>query len=254
MKDLETEFSLLTPNLVSEEAKVRVWFTLKNQQYKRPAQQIPGLNLGYNTSEKKEEVAENRLLLSDSLNLDSDWIAYADQVHGTRVRSVTGGGTYPETDGLITRVPGLTLAIQVADCAAVLLWDPQNRVIGALHAGWRGASGEIVTLGVEKMIAEGADLGNIKAYVSPCISKKNFEVGHEVAEQFRDEFVDYNSFSKPHVDLKDVLKNQLISNKINAANIEINDKCTVADEDQFYSFRREGKKSGRMLALIQIQE
>lgn len=254
MKNLETKFSLLTPDLISEDDKVQAWFTLKNQNYKRPGQQITGLNLGFNTSENKEQVAENRLSLLSSLDLDSDWIAYADQVHGTRIRFVSGGGTYPGTDGLITRVPELVLAIQVADCAAVLLWDSQNSVIGALHAGWRGAAGEIVSLGVEKMIAEGAESANIKAYVSPCISKKNFEVGHEVAKQFPDEFVDYDSFSKPHVDLKGVIKNQLITKNISEANIEINQNCTVADAYLFYSFRREGKKSGRMLALIQIKE
>ena len=252
MKKLITELSLIEPELVKSDEGVRAWFTLKNKQYGLAKNKIQGLNLAFNTSEQKEIIAQNRLALLDHLKVDPDWVAYADQVHSNRIQVVTQGGTYPSTDGLITQIPGLTLSIQVADCAAVLLWDSANKVIGALHAGWRGAVGDIVPKGIEMMIGQGANPQKIKAFVSPCLSLKNFEVGQEVAEQFPARFVDYESFRKPHVDLKNYLRHQMEASDILTSNIEIHDDCTIEQEDDFYSYRREGKKSGRMMGLIQI--
>ena len=254
MKNLRTDFSVIVPHILREDQDIQAWFTLKNEEYYRPSQAIAGLNLGFNTPEKKEQVAKNRLALLNSLNIDSDWVAYADQVHSNRVQFVTDGGTYPSTDGLVTRVPGLTLGIQVADCAAVLLWDEENHVIAALHAGWRGALGDIVHSGVQKMKEQGAESSKIKSFISPCISLQNFEVGMEVAEQFPSQFVNYNDFDKPHVDLKNFLKYQLLNEDIPDDQIEIHEDCTISGADKFYSYRREGDKSGRMLALIQISE
>ena len=254
MKNLKTDFSVLIPQILQGENDMRAWFSLKNQQFQPPDQAIAGLNLGFNTSEKKEQVAQNRLALLNSLNIDPDWVAYADQVHSNRVQFITEGGTYPSTDGLVTKVPGLTLAIQVADCAAVLLWDKENNVIAALHAGWRGAVGNIIPRGVQKMKAHGADPSKIKAFVSPCISAKNFEVGMEVAEQFPSQFVNDIDFEKPHVDLKNFIKHQLTNDGIPDNQIEIREECTISEAGKFYSYRREGNQSGRMLALIQIAE
>jgi YfiH family protein len=253
MKNLKTDFSVITPQIVQEDKTVRAFFTLKNPEFQRPGQSIAGLNLGFNTQETKEQVAQNRLVLLNSLDIDANWTAYADQVHSNRVQFITQGGTYPSTDGLVTKVPGLTLAIQVADCAAVLLWDPQNNVIGALHVGWRGAIGDIVPAGITKMKEHGAKPSAMKAFVSPCISQKNFEVGMEVAEQFPDEFVNYTDYEKPHVDLKEFVLKQLTGEGLSPNHVEVRKECTIEGADSFYSYRREGKKSGRMLALIQMK-
>ncbi|WP_445665976.1 peptidoglycan editing factor PgeF [Fodinibius sp. AD559] len=254
MKSLKTDFSVIVPQILRKNKGIRAWFTLKNQEFQRPGQAIAGLNVGFNTPEKKEQVARNRLALLNSLSIDPDRVAYADQVHSNRVQFVTDGGTYPSTDGLVTKVPGLTLAIQVADCAAILLWDAKNNVIAALHAGWRGAVGDIILRGVQKMKEQGAEASKIKSFVSPCISPKNFEVGIEVAEQFPDQFVNYADFEKPHVDLKSFIKHQLLDEGIPNNQIEIREECTISEAEKFYSHRREGNKSGRMLALIQITE
>jgi YfiH family protein len=120
------------------------FFTLKNASSFSGNQQIEGMNLGFNTHEAPETVAENRQTLIEAYNIDDDWIAFADQVHGNRIEVVTDGGTFTHTDGLITQVPGLALAIQTADCAAVLMADVQSQTIAAVHAGWRGAAGDIV--------------------------------------------------------------------------------------------------------------
>lgn len=254
MKDLQTKFSLIEPELLKNEEGIRAWFTLKNREYGRSDHSIAGLNLGFNTPENKELVAQNRLALLSSLPLDPDWVAYADQVHSNRVQVVTEGGIYPSTDGLITRVPGLALGIQVADCAAVLLWDTTQNVIGALHAGWRGAAGDIIPKGIEKMVEQGSDPQQIKAFVSPCISLANFEVGQEVADQFPEEFVDFEHYAKPHLDLKAFIKHQMTEAGVPESQIEIRPECTIEDKEDFYSYRREGEQSGRMLALIKIAE
>lgn len=254
MRNLQTEISLIKPKLLEGEEKIKAWFTLKNKGYGDESSIIRGLNLGFNTPENRDLIAQNRLNLLSSIQVDPEWIAYADQVHSNRIQLVSEGGTYPSTDGLITRIPGLTLGIQVADCAAVLLWDSVNKVIAALHAGWRGAAGNIVSKGIDRMIEQGSNPKKINAFVSPCISQKNFEVGQEVVEQFSDEFVDYENYEKPHIDLKRFIRQQMLQKEIPESQIEIRDECTVDDVDDFYSYRREGNKSGRMLALIQIAE
>lgn len=252
MKKLKTDISFIQPKLIESDERIRAWFTLKNEQFNLGKNKIPGLNLAFNTSEGNEIVAQNRLALLESLNLDPEWVAYADQVHSNRIQVVTQGGTYPSTDGLITQIPGLTLTIQVADCAAVLLWDSANKIIGAFHAGWRGAVGDIVPKGIEMMIEQGADPQKTKAFVSPCLSLKNFEVGREVADQFPGQFVDYETYAKPHVNLKNFLRYQMKESGIPESNIEIHEECTIEHPEYFYSYRREGNQSGRMMGLIQI--
>jgi copper oxidase (laccase) domain-containing protein len=109
-----------------------------------------------------------------------------------------------------------------------------------------------VPKGIEMMIEQGAKPENLHAFVSPCLSLKNFEIGQEVAEQFPDEQVDYESFAKPHLNLKGFIKQQLLEHKIPEESIEIHSACTVDDAENYYSYRREGNQSGRMMALIRI--
>lgn len=176
-------------------------------------------------------------------------VALANQVHGTQVQTVTQGGTYPETDGFVTRVPGLYLCIRVADCAALLLWDPEAGVAAAAHAGWRGAAGGIVDETLNAMEREGAAASRIRTFVSPCISAGRYEVGEEVAGQFPDEFVYRKDYAKPHVDLRAFLRRQLADAGVRTGRIEIHPGCTWNDPE-YHSYRRDGESAGRMAALI----
>lgn len=249
-----TDFAYITPEALAEKKSVEAWFSLKNRHYASPESRIRGLNLGFNTPDSEIAVSRNRSELLSELNIDPEWVAYADQVHSNRIQLVSEGGNYAAADGLVTTLPGLTLAIQVADCAAVLLWDASNYVIGAFHAGWRGAVAEIIPNGVQLMVRQGADLKQIKAFVSPCISLKNFEVGPEVAEQFPLSFVDEHTYRKPHVDLKGFINSQLEEEGIEGSHIEVRGECTFDEADHFYSYRREGEESGRMMALIRMKK
>lgn len=253
MKKSIHNLTFKVPDSLDASEQVHAWFTLKNSDFDSEERAIRGLNLGYNTQEQEEVVEANRNKLIKILQLDPAWIAYAEQVHSNKVQIVSQGGIYPETDALVTQIPGLSLSIQVADCAAVLLWDDTNKVIGAAHAGWRGAAGDIIPRTIRRMISSGTREQLIKAYVSPCISMPNFEVGMEVAEQFPDRFVDYDSYEKPHIDLKRFIKYQLTKEGLLARNIEIDEDCTVDKEELYYSYRREGQMSGRMMGLIHMR-
>ncbi len=100
----------------------------------------------------------------------------------------------------------------------------------------------------------GAEPSRMRAFVSPCISRRHFEVGTEVAELFPDKFVDYESFDKPHINLKAFLEYQLMECGLAEGRIEVHAGCTVADKNSYYSYRREKEKSGRMMGIIRLKE
>ena len=245
---------MIRPYIFKEDIGTKAWFTCKNTDLYSANQKIAGLNLGYNTSEKAEVVSRHRQELLDAMNIDIEDVAFAEQVHGSRIQAVTRGGTYDGVDALVTCKEGITLAIQVADCAAVLLADSDSGVIAAVHAGWRGASDNIVPKTIHKMKSLGAKPAGIKVFISPCISLENFEVGEEVAQRFPSQFIDYTTYEKPHVDLKGFLVNQLTKLGLERSNIEVSEGCTVEDTRRFYSYRREQQASGRMLGLIRYKD
>ncbi|MDX1637062.1 MAG: peptidoglycan editing factor PgeF [Balneolaceae bacterium] len=252
MSTFANNIECLEPGIINNCTGFEAWFTLKNASQLNRNEEIPGLNLGFNTKSGRNQVLANRDLLFTTLDIDPDWVALADQVHGTRVVQVTTGGVYPEIDGLITAVPGLALGIQVADCAAVLLADPVAQIAGAVHAGWRGAAGNILGNALEMFEDAGSDPSELAAWISPCICRDHFEVGEEVAEQFPDEFVDRVHFDKPHVNLKAYLFHQLRSGGVLEKNIEASTGCTIGDADSYYSHRRENGRTGRMMGIIRI--
>ncbi len=235
-------------------ATVSAWFTLKNANTLNTDSDVPGLNLGFNTNASAEEVSKNRALLAKEIDTPLNDIAYSKQIHGTEIKEVSEGGFAGDCDGLVTVKEGIALAIQVADCAAVLFYDKEHRIISAVHAGWRGAVGGIVPRTVEIMFNKGANPESIQAFISPCISLNKFEVGDEVAQQFPDTFIDSTSFSKPHIDLDSFIRWQLVEKGVLEKNIEASEACTFNIENEFYSYRREGEKSGRMMAIIKLNK
>ncbi len=227
------------PDIFEGSKKVKAFFTLKNEHVTGNERLIRGLNLGFNTNEAPEIVKTNRRILIKEFNLASNWIAFANQVHSNRVKVVANGGTYADTDALITQVPGLALAIQVADCAAVLVADEKAGIVAAIHAGWRGAAGDIVPRSIQKMIDLGSIPSHCRVFVSPCISQSEFEVGKEVANQFPVQFVNFEENEKPHINLKAFLQSQLIESGIKPENIQC---MTAAPCRMINSIRTEEKE------------
>jgi YfiH family protein len=242
----------ICPTVFNDQEQIKAFITLKNKGLFQDKRNIQGLNLGFNTQDRPSIVSQNRKILFRTFELDSEWTAFANQVHGNHVKIVSAGGTYSATDGFVTQVPGMTLAIQIADCAAVFIADTTANIIAAVHAGWRGAAGSIVSCAAEKMGGLGAEMERCKAFVSPCICAENFEVGPEVAEQFPFTFIDSDHYEKPHLNIKAYLHHQLQQIGVKDKNIEVHPDCTIAN-DQYYSYRREKNQSGRMMAVIQLQ-
>lgn len=202
-------------------------------------------------NEVKEALENNRRIASAYLNVLDLSLCMGKQVHGTHVACVNRPGVKDATDGLVTDQPGLGLGILVADCAAILMVDPVYKVVAAVHAGWRGAVGGIIPEAVRQMEDIGAEPDLLHVYLSPCISLPSFEVGEEVAARFPDRHVD-RSREKPHVDLGGFLIDELIKMGVARESIVRDETCTLSHDHSLHSFRRDGPKSGRMMAVIAI--
>lgn len=217
------------------------------------AEDAGGLNLGRSTADTPASVDENRRRFAAAFGLAPERAAIAGQVHSTTVRTVDAPGLVLATDGLVTDTPGLLLCITAADCAAVLLTDAEARVVGACHAGWRGAVGGIVEETLRQMAALGADPARIVAAVGPCIGTDAFEVGPEVAAHFRASRVRPGAGDRLHADLTGEITDRLAAAGVSPDRIEPSGACTATDPaGRFYSHRASGGTTGRMMGAIAL--
>ncbi len=241
-------FDVLEPSLWASDSTIRAAFSLRNAHW-NAQREIQGLNLSVSTNDERDVVMNNRRLFYESMGLSESDVARGRQVHGSTVHAVNTGGIHADGDGFVTNVPGVAVSVMVADCAAILLADRKAGVVGALHAGWRGTVSGIVKSGLDAMMALGAQPSNTEAYIGPCISQACFELGEEVASQFPPKYVD-RSGAKPHADIRNWLQDQLLDAGLPSSQIEMDPTCTFNDSDHYYSYRRQGSASGRMMALI----
>jgi YfiH family protein len=145
-----------------------------------------GLNVGNGSYDSKEHVAENRRRVAARFGLPPEALCTVHQIHSPTVVTVEGpiGANRPEADAMVTDRPGLVLGILTADCAPVLLADPDAGVIGAAHAGWKGAVSGVVENTVLAMEALGANRDDIAAVIGPTINQASYEVGAEFIARF----------------------------------------------------------------------
>ncbi len=210
------------------------------------------LNLGKSTGDAPENVETNRRLLCDALGFTPERMAWSHQVHGTEVRLVKAPGGSEGYDALITDTPGILLAVSVADCTPILVYDARHHAVAAIHAGWKGTAGKLVQKTLDIMAqtwnTRGADCW---AMVGACIGPKAFEVGPEVAERFEPAFKHWDETrGKYVVDLKKANAAQLLGFGIPENHIDVWDACTVNDNRDFFSHRAEKGVTGRMLGYI----
>jgi len=236
------------PKKLNDLSSVKAGLTYAKRERFNTSESIHGLNFGDNTSASIQVIEHNLGVLNDELDHNGK-IALAEQVHGADVLVVNSPGYYPGVDGLVTSAAELLIAVKVADCAAILISDTKAGVIAAVHAGWRGAASGILHNAIRKMEGQGAAPKQMKCYISPCLSMKNFEIGEEVALRFPTTFINRNIGKKPHLNLKAFLEQELINAGVRKNSIDIDSRCTI-DDISFYSFRRERDKAGRMLAFI----
>ena len=210
------------------------------------------LNLGTNTEDAPENVAENRHRFFAALGANANQLAVSHQIHGTEVLIATQPGHYNGYDALITNQTGLVVGVTVADCVPVLVYDSCTHAVVAIHAGWRGTVGGIVTRTLARMQQQfGTQPANCYAYVGTCIDVGSFEVGPEVAAQFAGSFVRTDAdMQRSFVDLKAANQQQLLDFGIPVTQIEVSTYSTVLNNADYFSYRKEGGQTGRMLAVI----
>jgi YfiH family protein len=204
------------------------------------------LNCGFGSGDLPERVARNREIAMDRLSLPADRLVTCRQIHSVAVVTVDRPWRReeaPRADGLVTAVPGISLGVLTADCAPVLMHDPVAGVIGAAHGGWRGALGGIIEATLGQMVSLGAECGRIRAAVGPCIGPHSYEVGPEFHETFlaadpgnRRWFTPARREDHFFFDLAAYIAHRLAGSGVAA--VEMTGQDTVAEEDQFFSYRR----------------
>ncbi|MFC4638074.1 peptidoglycan editing factor PgeF [Deinococcus hohokamensis] len=208
---------------------------------------------GLNLDDREDEsgaVAENRRRLSAALGFSPDDVARLHQVHGTEVIRVSGPGLWTG-DALVTGQRGVLLAIGTADCYPLLLEDPEAGVLGAAHAGWKGTLGRIAAHTVRAMTELGAEARRIRVAVGPGICRARYEVSAEVAQQFQAAGLDTAVRSvenRVHLDLAAANAQVLAEAGVPEDQVWHSGRCST--EPDFYSYRRDAGRTGRMWAVI----
>ena len=222
------------------------------------------LNLGFTAEDDRGNVAGNRELFLKAVTRDLRFpLATVRQIHSSNVRILTAFGTAADStlepaDGIMTTQPGVLLGIQTADCIPVLVADRQRHAVAAFHAGWRGTLKRIVENGVGRMRVEfGSDPGDLIAAIGPGIGMCCYAVGEEVIREFSAHFsyaaeLFCDIGGKPHLDLAEANRRQLLEAGLSASAIVKLDECTACRTDRYFSYRAEGGCTGRMLSVIGI--
>lgn len=218
-----------------------------------------GLNCGVGSSDQTEIVAINRGRVAEAMGVNPDNLAGVHQVHsGDAIHVTTAPEPKPKADALVTATPGLALSVLTADCQPVLFADAEAQVIGAAHAGWKGAQAGIMEATVDAMVALGATRANIHAVIGPTISQRAYEVGPEFFDIFLDEDPENTRFfaggdgDRMHFDLPGYGLMRLRAAGV--ASAEWTRHCTYFDPDRFYSYRRSVHEKdpdyGRLISTI----
>lgn len=227
------------------------------------------LNLGLHVGDDSRRVIANRLLYGEALGVDLSKMVTAQQVHGTTVQYVSlreeGRGaldidtSLPETDALVTDYPGLCLGAFFADCVPLYFYDSRNRAVGLAHAGWRGTLGHIGVLTLRKMRELfGTQPRDCSAVIGPSIGYCCYQVSESLAEKFEALFPGGQVVNRKRgqvtVDLRMANALDLFAAGMEREHVFISKLCTACRQDLFFSYRADGGTTGRMAAVIRINE
>jgi polyphenol oxidase len=241
------------------------------------------LNLGFTDWDSRENVSENRRRFQSAVGANELTLAALKQLHSDIVQAFDGPPHEPcRGDASITDQTNLLLGVQTADCVPILLVDSKKRTIAAVHAGWRGTLQRIVTKTIGKMqMRFGTTPSDLFAAIGPAIGGCCYEVGTEVAVQFKSQFANATDWfdelrtgdepnalqwlsMKPPgqqpppknvlLDLKKANRAQLLDAGLRAENISVSDLCTACRRDLLFSYRTEGAMSGRLMSVIGIRD
>lgn len=187
---------------------------------------------------------------------DATGLATVKQIHSDQILVADEPGNLGPGDAIISKRSGVTVAIRTADCLPILLVDPRTRAVAAVHSGWRGTVAQIASKTVEAMKLQfGTRPEELEVAIGPGIGPCCFEVGPEVAVQFRGFFPERNDLDvRAHVDLAETITRQLRRNGVRADQISTAGLCTRCDSKLLESYRRDREKAGRMIAAAGILE
>jgi YfiH family protein len=222
-----------------------------------------GLNIGTGSNDDPESVTENRRRVAGWMGVAADRLLTAHQLHSPDVIVATGpfSGDRPRADAIVTDRPGIAVAASTADCGPVLFADASSRIIGAAHAGWKGALTGVLENTISAMVKLGAQRENIIAVLGPSISPRSYEVGAEFVRRFEDDDAGNARYFSPSAnaghsmfDLNRYTVDRLVRAGVQAAML---DRCTYAEDDLFYSYRRATHRKeadyGRQISAIVLE-
>ncbi len=220
-----------------------------------------GLNCGLGSSDQRETVLINRARVAAAMEVEADQLASIHQTHSTRAVALDKVPETPiEADAMVTATPGLALGILTADCQPVLFADAEHGVIGAAHAGWKGALDGVLEATLDAMEDLGATRASTCAVIGPAISQRAYEVGPEFFDRFIEEDSENARFfangegDRLQFDLIGFGLHRLRSAGVGTASWI--GHCTYSDPDRFYSYRRSVHHReadyGRLISVIRL--
>lgn len=199
-------------------------------------------------------VWENREHFFNKIGLKRDQVALQLQVHSDIVTFVKAPGLMGESDAMITDKKMIGLAISTADCTPIFIYDRDKKVIAGVHSGWRGTTKRILDKVINTLERNfNSRPEDLYAYIGPCISQRNYEVGDEVARYFDSKYLIERPDKKYLLDVKQANYDMLINRHIPAKQIELSPVCSF-EEENLHSYRRDKEKSGRSLGIIAMKE
>jgi len=221
------------------------------------------LNLGFGVGDDPEAVEENRKRFFKALAVEPHQVVKVQQVHGDSVlvvdKELVGREGFP-CDAMVTNLPGHALVTSTADCLPILLFDPQQRAISSVHAGWRSTVKRIAEKAMNTMVkAYNTDPQDVIAIIGPGIGVCCYEVDDPVIELLSQAFPHWQAFATAktngrfNLDLSGINAKMLEETGLRQEHILKLDLCTACRPDLFYSYRREKPRTGRMLSLIMLK-
>ncbi|MDY6799712.1 MAG: peptidoglycan editing factor PgeF, partial [Bacteroidota bacterium] len=223
---------------------------------------LAGFNLGFTVGDEPKNVAKNLNLLAGILNIDKEQMVSPKQTHSNNIGVVTStNDIFSDTDALITNIPEICIFVRTADCVPILLYDPIQKVVAAIHSGWKGTLRYISKHTIDLMQnAFGTQPKDLIAGIGPSIGPDVYEVGPEVIEQFKNHLTFDNYITpvknsdKGLLNLWEINHQILIDSGVPSEQIEIAEMCTYSNPDLFYSARRDGVKCGRLATGIMLKK
>ncbi len=249
-KKFENNLFLLKPYIFDKFPEITCGFTTKvGLQRKEPY----FFNISFSVGDDEKIVSENRAALISYLKLEKVNVHFQKQIHSDIVRIVKSDSQPEESDAMICSENNNALVIIAADCVSIFIYDYKNKIIAAVHSGWRGTQKRILhkTLSIlsEKYNSKS---DNLYVYIGPSISQPNYQVGEEVAELSEKKYLMIHG-NKYYLDVASANINMLLDFGIPKNQIQKSTICTYEMNELFHSYRRDGAKSGRSLGIIALK-